>query len=96
MTYELLKAIDRRTNFDGTENFSQYQRRILEKELLNLEGQAVGYFNAHYRSVEDIPEIINKARTRILKAKSVAGVDYAMNKARREIIKSYMKGDTLL
>ena len=87
--FNLFNSLGRDISYNKEESTAQYQRRALQEELPALRSKAERYYLEHYADTRALDPIFNIAQERIYKAKSVAGIDTAINKARRQIIKDY-------
>lgn len=89
MFYNLLKLLQRQDSYNQEDNMAQYQRRVIQEELPALRSKAEGYYLEHYADTRALDTIFSETQDKIYKSKSIAGIDGAMNRARRQIIKNY-------
>lgn len=88
MFYNIIKALERQHN-ENEETLAEYHRRVTQEELPRLRAQAERIYLENYLDTRALDEIEAQARERIYKSKSVAGIDNAINKMRRQIVKDY-------
>ena len=88
MFYNIIKALERQHN-ENEETLAGYHRRVTQEELPELRAQAEQVYLNNYLDTRSLDAIEAECREKIYKSKSIAGIDNAINKMRRQIVKDY-------
>ncbi len=88
MIYNIIQAIERK-HIETEETLAQYHRRVIQEELPELRAQAEQVYLNNYLDTRSLDAFETECRERIYKSKSVAGIDNAINKMRRQIFRDY-------